>query len=195
MYKITVSQLCQLTDTFGGKCFCAFFLKIGQKTENLFWDSATFKTDKMCSTLISMRSAGRKAEKFYLSNWNWMTYLASPFLCRDVGTKGAAPPPLQILADELTLFQPKGADYAHHITTRPPGFYDLPKALLCIWPLMNWFCILIEKLGNPPTIYSVWNKDKSPVLLFVYLKFFQLSGVVIQSHCIAITYMKNVETM
>ena len=75
----------------------------------------------------------------------------------------------------------------------PPGFYDLPRALLCIWPLMNWFCILIEKLGNPPTIYSVWNKDKSPVLLFVYLKFFQLS-VVIQSHCIAITYMKNVQT-
>ena len=135
MYKITVSQLCQLPDTLDRKCFCAFFLKTTQNTENLFWDSATFKMDKMCSTLISMRSAGRKAEKFYLSNWNWMTYLASPFLY--------------------------------------------------IWPLMNWFCILIEKLGNPPTIYSVWNKDKSPVLLFVYLKFFQLS-VVIQSHCIAI---------
>ena len=35
-----------------------------------------------------------------------------------------APPPHptspQILADQLTLFQPGGADYAHHITTRPP---------------------------------------------------------------------------
>ena len=104
-------------------CTCR---EIGQKTKNPFWNSATFKTDKMCSTLISMRSAGRKAEKFYLSNWNWMTYLASPFLY--------------------------------------------------IWPLMNWFCILIEKLGNPPTIYIVWNKGKSPLLLFV-------SKVVIQSYC------------
>ena len=32
----------------------------------------------------------------------------------------------QILADQLTLFQP---DYAHLITTGTPGFSDLPKAL------------------------------------------------------------------
>ena len=129
----------RLIDKVGGKCFSAIFCWRLDKNENISWDSATFKTNKMCSTLISMRSAGRKAEKFYLSNWNWMTYLASPFLY--------------------------------------------------IWPLMNWFCILIEKLGNPPTIYSVWNKDKSPVLRFVYLNFFQLIAVVIQSHSLAITWI------
>ena len=35
----------------------------------------------------------------------------------------------QILADQLTLSQPGGTDYAHHSTTSPPGFSDLPTAL------------------------------------------------------------------
>jgi len=35
----------------------------------------------------------------------------------------------QILADQLTLFQPGGTDYAHLITTGTPGFSDLPTAL------------------------------------------------------------------
>ena len=30
----------------------------------------------------------------------------------------------QILADQLTLFQPGGTDYAHLITTGTPGFSD-----------------------------------------------------------------------
>ena len=36
----------------------------------------------------------------------------------------------QILADQLTLFQPGGIDYAHLITTGTPGFSDLPTALV-----------------------------------------------------------------
>ena len=36
----------------------------------------------------------------------------------------------QILADQLTLFQPAGTDYAHLITTGSPGFSDLPTALV-----------------------------------------------------------------
>ena len=36
----------------------------------------------------------------------------------------------QYLADQLTLFQPGGTDYAHLITTGTPGFSDLPTALL-----------------------------------------------------------------
>ena len=36
----------------------------------------------------------------------------------------------QILADQLTLLQPGGADYAQHITTLPAEFLDLPTALL-----------------------------------------------------------------
>ena len=35
----------------------------------------------------------------------------------------------QILADQLTLFQPGGTDYAHLITTGIPRFSDLPTAL------------------------------------------------------------------
>ena len=35
----------------------------------------------------------------------------------------------QILADQLTLFQPGGTDYAHLIITGTPGFSDLPTAL------------------------------------------------------------------
>ena len=34
-----------------------------------------------------------------------------------------------ILADQLTLSQPRGADYAHLITSGTPGFLDLPTAL------------------------------------------------------------------
>ena len=35
----------------------------------------------------------------------------------------------QILANQLTLFQPGGKDYAHLITTGTSGFSDLPTAL------------------------------------------------------------------
>ena len=35
----------------------------------------------------------------------------------------------QILADQSTLFQPGGTDYAHLITTGTPGFSDLPTAV------------------------------------------------------------------
>ena len=35
----------------------------------------------------------------------------------------------QILADQLTLFQPGRTDYAHLITTGTPRFSDLPTAL------------------------------------------------------------------
>ena len=37
----------------------------------------------------------------------------------------------QYLADQLTLFQPGGTDYAHLITTGIPRFSDLPTALYC----------------------------------------------------------------
>ena len=37
----------------------------------------------------------------------------------------------QILADQLTLFQLGGTDYAHLITTGTPGFSDLTTALTC----------------------------------------------------------------
>jgi hypothetical protein len=36
----------------------------------------------------------------------------------------------QILGDQLTLSQPGGEHYAHHITTGTPGFSYLPTALM-----------------------------------------------------------------
>ena len=45
------------------------------------------------------------------------------------GRGGHCSPP-QFLADQLTLFQPGGTDYARLITTGTPGFSDLPTALL-----------------------------------------------------------------
>ena len=36
----------------------------------------------------------------------------------------------QILAPQLTLFQPGWIVYAHHIITGTPGFLDLPTALM-----------------------------------------------------------------
>ena len=35
----------------------------------------------------------------------------------------------QILEDQLTLSEPGGADYAHHINTGTPGFSDLSTAI------------------------------------------------------------------
>ena len=49
-------------------------------------------------------------------------------LCRPVGAGGQWQP--QILADQLTLSQPGGADCAHHITTGTSEFSDLPTALI-----------------------------------------------------------------
>ena len=46
-------------------------------------------------------------------------------------TQACRPWHTQILADQLTLFQPGGTDYAHQITTGTPGFSDLLTALTC----------------------------------------------------------------
>ena len=59
--------------------------------------------------------------------------LVTPFdqKCRNRGGRGVQTP--QILANQLTLSQPGGADYAHQSNTRPPPthrFSDLPTYLL-----------------------------------------------------------------
>jgi hypothetical protein len=48
----------------------------------------------------------------------------------NVGAGGAGSAIARIdLANQLTLAQPEGADYAHQITTGNPGFSNLPTAL------------------------------------------------------------------
>ena len=65
----------------------------------------------------SIKLAGQKLEHYYL-------------LCRPVGAWGLGGHETpQILTDQLTLSQQGGTDYAHHITTGPLGFLDLPTAL------------------------------------------------------------------
>ena len=46
------------------------------------------------------------------------------------------------LGVQLTLFQPGGADYAHHITTCPPEFENLTASLILnneSWTYESWF--------------------------------------------------------
>ena len=56
----------------------------------------------------------------------------------------------QILADQLTLFQPGGTDYAYLITTGTPEFSDLPTVLdwhyigqiYCSGDFAKFYCLL-----------------------------------------------------
>ena len=57
-----------------------------------------------------------------------MIYIAVTAGLSSLGVPGV-PWYTQILADQLTLFQPGGTDYAQLITTGTPGFSDLPTAL------------------------------------------------------------------
>ena len=54
------------------------------------------------------------------------------------GQRGQLPP--QILADQLTLSQPGGADYAHHSITCPPGCLTLAASLESIYCSKLSFC-------------------------------------------------------
>ena len=54
---------------------------------------------------------------------------------RKRGAGGAVAP--QFLAEQLTLSQPGGADYAHHSTMSPPGFSGLATALLQMVVIKN----------------------------------------------------------
>ena len=48
-------------------------------------------------------------------------------MCTELLLAGVQPQNLGVL---LTLFQPEGADYAHHITDSTPGFENLTTSLL-----------------------------------------------------------------
>ena len=67
----------------------------------------------------------------------------------------------QILADQLTLFQPGGTDYAHLITTGTPGFSDLPTALE-----VNWQCYLAGSSKMAPRIL-IFSIATVPIIHFM----------------------------
>ena len=63
---------------------------------------------------------------------------AGPSYTRGVVPWGAGVPwHPQILADQLTLSQLGGTDYAHLITAGSPGFSDLPTALYTVCSRMD----------------------------------------------------------
>ena len=70
---------------------------------------------------------------YFLSTEPSMFTLTKYFICTLISLINAGLSSLsvhtQILADQLTLFQPGGTDYAHLITTGTPGFSDLLTAL------------------------------------------------------------------
>ena len=79
---------------------------------------------------------GKSEEKFYLQIFQILLHFANKKLLliddiSDLLSLGVPELPWhpQILADQLTLSQPGGADYARHITTGTRRFSDLPTAL------------------------------------------------------------------
>ena len=52
----------------------------------------------------------------------------------------------QILADQLTLFKPEQADYAHHITSAPPP--DLRTSYRLLVHLSSWLKVSAFFLAN-----------------------------------------------
>ena len=61
----------------------------------------------------------------HINKTGFEIYGLSPLLGRDVGAVGSWPP--KILVDQLTLSQPGGADYVHHITKCPPPLISRPS--------------------------------------------------------------------
>ena len=69
-----------------------------------------------------------KFNKLFLINHE--IFKVMTIISRAVASGGGLKAP-QFLAEELTLSQPGGADYAHDNTTRPNRFSDLLPSLQC----------------------------------------------------------------
>ena len=78
----------------------------------------------------------------------------------------------QILADRLTLFQPGGTDYAHHITASLPRFENpaasLERELVCFQSLLsNHFKDLSKATDRQPLIAEECSLSALPDLFSV----------------------------
>ena len=78
-----------------------------------------------------------------------------------VGGGGHVFPPS--FSDNLTLFQPGGADHAHHITTRLQKFSDPPSALfssalarLCYVLAQTALKIALDSFGAVMNYFIIW---------------------------------------
>ena len=79
---------------------------------------------------------------------------------RIVGAKGVGrgdyfPP--QILRDQLTLYQPEGAYYVHHITTCPPDFQTFLRSCNFTTAMTetNWF---VQTMNQPNFIMGLFSQ-------------------------------------
>ena len=73
----------------------------------------------MCKTLVDFQQ-NEKLSSFRKLHCFDTRALCSLAETSEVGGQGGHVPPPQVLGYQLTLFGPRGADYAHHITTAPP---------------------------------------------------------------------------
>ena len=71
------------------------------------------------------------------------------------GGAGGSTPDLEVL---LTLFQPEGADYVHHITASTPGFENLTTSLYVVFLVIWARCISMQLRER---LNSINGSDKS----------------------------------
>ena len=69
---------------------------------------------------------------------NYVTRIHIHYRDAEGGEAGGGHVPPQVLRYQLTLFGPRGADYARHITTGPPIFLDDAASLLNIYLLKKY---------------------------------------------------------
>ena len=77
--------------------------------------------------------------------------------CRNWGAGGPLAPPPQYLADQLTLFQPGWADYAHHYHWPPPKVFHLPASVFLqkCNQVLQTATTQIDRLGELPDILLI----------------------------------------
>ena len=74
----------------------------------------------------------------------------------------------QILADQLTLSQPRGADYAHQIMLAPgPGFSDLSTALNMYLHLKVRQFGFLSNFARQITMYSSLTRQTVKIGIFL----------------------------
>ena len=117
-----------------------------QPKNNLLWQLSTFLTGKLSIYSRPNDLEKSKIKTNFLQSQFFSRYLSKllfnkiPTGFLDDATEryntGVLSPGVpgvpwhpQILADQLTLSQPRGANYANQIILAPPGFSDLPTAL------------------------------------------------------------------
>ena len=89
-----------------------------------------------------------------------MTYIFAHYVMKISGVSSLGVPGVpwhpQILADRLSLSQPRGTDYVHLITTGTPGFSNLPTALnLTVKEYKNCAATIADDMSSYFSLYKL----------------------------------------